>query len=51
MRPFKKGDRVTIGSTAGDLIEKTMLVTRLRTIKNENMTIPNSSILSGNTVN
>ena len=27
------------------------MVTRLRTIKNEEITIPNSSILSGNTVN
>ncbi|MEN2284047.1 mechanosensitive ion channel family protein [Algoriphagus sp. SE2] len=51
MRAFKIGDRVKIGDTVGDVIEKTMLVTRLRTIKNEEVTIPNSAILAGNTVN
>jgi small-conductance mechanosensitive channel len=51
MRPFKIGDRIKIGDTTGDVIEKTMLVTRLRTIKNEEITIPNSAILSGNTIN
>jgi small-conductance mechanosensitive channel len=51
MRAFKIGDRVKIGDTTGDVIEKTMLVTRLRTIKNEEVTIPNSAILNGNTVN
>jgi Small-conductance mechanosensitive channel len=51
MRPFKIGDRIKIGDITGDVIEKTMLVTRIRTIKNEEITIPNSSVLSGNTTN
>ena len=51
MRPFKIGDRIKIGDIFGDVIEKTLLVTRLKTIKNEIITIPNSSILSGNTIN
>jgi len=51
MRPFKIGDRIKIGDVTGDVIEKTMLVTRLRTAKNEIITIPNSSVLSGNTIN
>ncbi len=51
MRPFKIGDRIKLGDTTGDVIEKTMLVTRLRTAKNEEITIPNSSILTGNTTN
>lgn len=51
MRPFKVGDRIKIGEMTGDVIEKTLLVTRLRTIKNEEITIPNSSVLSGNTIN
>ena len=51
MRAFKVGDRVKIGDATGDVIEKTMLVTRLRTIKNEEVTIPNSAILNGNTIN
>lgn len=51
MRPFKVGDRVKIGDVTGDVLEKTLLVTRLRTIKNEDITIPNSNILTGHTVN
>ncbi|MBN2742494.1 MAG: mechanosensitive ion channel [Marinilabiliaceae bacterium] len=51
MRPFKIGDRIKIGEVTGEVIEKTMLVTRVRTIKNEVITIPNSSILTGNTTN
>ncbi|MDF2159164.1 mechanosensitive ion channel family protein [Algoriphagus sp. CAU 1675] len=51
MRAFKLGDRVTIGDTTGDVVEKTMLVTRVRTIKNEEVTIPNSAILNGKTIN
>lgn len=51
MRPFKIGDRIRIADISGDVVEKTMLVTRLRTIKNEEITIPNSAILTGNTIN
>lgn len=51
MRPFKIGDRIVIAGVKGDVIEKTLLVTRLKTPKNEIITIPNSSVLSGNTVN
>lgn len=51
MRPFKIGDRIKIGEATGDVVEKTLLVTRLLTPKNEVVTIPNSSILSGNTLN
>jgi small-conductance mechanosensitive channel len=51
MRPFKLGDRIKINDVTGDVIEKTILVTRLKTIKNEEITIPNLTILQGNTVN
>jgi len=51
MRPFKIGDRVKIGEITGDVIEKNLLVTRLRTIKNEEITVPNASILNGHTIN
>ncbi|MDP5093573.1 MAG: mechanosensitive ion channel [Polaribacter sp.] len=51
MRPFKIGDRIKIGDISGDVIEKTLLVTRVKTIKNEIITIPNSAILNGNTTN
>ena len=51
MRPFKIGDRIKIGEVTGDVTEKTLLVTRVKTTKNEIITIPNSSVLSGNTIN
>lgn len=51
MRPFKIGDRIKIGDVSGDVVEKTLLVTRIKTIKNEMITIPNSSVLTGNTTN
>ncbi|MGK2864624.1 MAG: mechanosensitive ion channel family protein [Chitinophagaceae bacterium] len=51
MRPFKIGDRIKIGEITGDVIEKTMLVTRIRTIKNEDITVPNSTVLLSNTIN
>ncbi len=51
MRPFKVGDRVKIGDVVGDVVEKTMLVTRIKTIKNEDVTVPNSMVLSSSTVN
>ncbi|MCB0493845.1 MAG: mechanosensitive ion channel, partial [Cyclobacteriaceae bacterium] len=51
MRPFKIGDRIKIGEVTGLVLEKSTLVTRIRTIKNEDITIPNATILSGHTVN
>ncbi|MEO5909367.1 MAG: mechanosensitive ion channel domain-containing protein [Pelobium sp.] len=51
MRPFVLKDRVKIGEVTGDVVEKSLLVTRIRTIKNEIITIPNSAILNGNTIN
>jgi len=51
MRPFKVGERIKIGDTVGIVVEKNLLITRIRTPKNEDITIPNSAVLSGNTVN
>jgi small-conductance mechanosensitive channel len=51
MRPFKVGDRVKIGEVVGDVVEKTMLVTRIKTIKNEDITVPNATVLSSHTIN
>ena len=50
-RAFKLGDRVKIGEVTGDIIEKTLLVTRIRTIQNEIISIPNSTVISNHTVN
>ncbi len=51
MRSFKIGDRVRIGSDTGNVIEKGILVTRIRTPKNEIISIPNSNAMNTNLVN
>ncbi len=51
MRPFKKGDFIKVNDTMGNVIEKSPFITRVRTIKNELVTIPNTFIVSSNTVN
>lgn len=51
MRPFKIGDRIKLNETTGNVVEKTPLVTRIRTPKNEVVTIPNSFVMSSHTVN
>ncbi|WP_339694402.1 mechanosensitive ion channel family protein [uncultured Roseivirga sp.] len=51
MRSFKLGDRVKIGDVVGDVKEKSLLNTRIKTIKNEIITIPNSNLLTSHTIN
>ena len=51
MRLFKIGDRVKIADVTGDVIEKSLLVTRIRTTKNEIISIPNSTIMNSPTIN
>ncbi len=51
MRPFKIGDYIKIGDVSGEVIEKTALVTRIRTPKFEDITIPNSTVLSSTSTN
>jgi small-conductance mechanosensitive channel len=48
---FKLGDRVKVGDTFGDIIETALLATRVRTIKNEDVTIPNSLALGSTVIN
>jgi small-conductance mechanosensitive channel len=50
-RAFRIGDRVKIGDTVGDVREMRVLVTHLRTPKNEEVVIPNSTILNGEVTN
>jgi small-conductance mechanosensitive channel len=50
-RAFRMGDRVKIGDIVGDVTEMRLQVTHLRTIKNEEVIIPNSSILTNEVVN
>jgi small-conductance mechanosensitive channel len=51
MRAFQLGDFVRIGNDVGEVIEKTLLVTRICTQKNEVITIPNGTVLGGVVVN
>jgi small-conductance mechanosensitive channel len=50
-RAFKLGDRIKIGETIGDVIEMRLQVTHLRSLKNEEVIIPNSQILNNEIVN
>lgn len=50
-RAFRIGDRIQLGETVGDVLEKTLLVTRVRTIKNVEITVPNALVLSGHIIN
>ena len=50
-RAFNNGDRVKIADTMGDVVERTLLVTRIRTIKNMDITIPNAMVLGSHVIN
>jgi small-conductance mechanosensitive channel len=50
-RAFRLGDRIKVGETSGDVVEKTLLVTRVNTIKSEVVTIPNSLVMSAQIIN
>ena len=50
-RAFRVGDRVKIGDTIGDVLEMRVLVTHVRSLKNEEVVIPNSTILNSEVIN
>ena len=50
-RAFTVGDRVRINDNTGDVIEKNLLATHIRTIKNVEITIPNSLVLASHVLN
>jgi small-conductance mechanosensitive channel len=50
-RAFRLGDRIKVGETTGDVVDKTLLVTRLETIKSEIVTVPNSLVMSAQIIN
>jgi small-conductance mechanosensitive channel len=50
-RAFRLGDRVQIADTVGDVTGKTLLATHVKTIKNVNITIPNSLVLGSHIIN
>lgn len=48
---FKKGDRIKVDEIVGFVEEQKLLVTRLRSLKNEEIIIPNSALLNSNIMN
>ncbi|WP_063748499.1 mechanosensitive ion channel family protein [Fischerella sp. PCC 9605] len=50
-RAFQIGDRVQVGDVMGFIEEKQLLVTRIRTLDNILVSIPNSALLSSNVIN
>ena len=50
-RAFTVGDLVRIDGNLGEITEIRLLVTRMRSLKNEEVVIPNSTILNGEVVN
>jgi small-conductance mechanosensitive channel len=50
-RSFQIGDRVCIGNVTGDVTEKSLFVTRIDSIKNEQIALPNATVLESNIVN
>lgn len=51
MRAFKEGDYVKIGESTGRILEKGLIVTKIMTYKNEEVTIPNTQVLSSHVTN
>jgi small-conductance mechanosensitive channel len=50
-RAFRVGDRITIGDLTGEVCDVRLLVTHLRTAKNEEVVVPNSLVLQSHVVN
>ncbi|MDD4979259.1 MAG: mechanosensitive ion channel [Gallionella sp.] len=50
-RAFRLNDRIQVGETVGDVVEKTLLVTRVKTIKHVVITIPNSLVMGTQIIN
>lgn len=50
-RAFNLGNRVKIGDTTGNVVEKTLLATRIRTPHNVEVTIPNAMVLGSHITN
>jgi small-conductance mechanosensitive channel len=50
-RAFKVTDQVEVGGTRGRVVERSTFVTRIQTLKNVIVSIPNSMVLSNNIIN
>jgi small-conductance mechanosensitive channel len=50
-RAFAVGDQVEVGGTRGRIVERSTFVTRIQTLKNVIVSIPNSMVLNNNIIN
>jgi small-conductance mechanosensitive channel len=50
-KAFKKGDRIQVEDKIGIVEEQSLMVTRLRSLKNEEIVIPNSILLNSQIIN
>src|SRR4030095_17019062 len=50
-RAFRVGDRITIGDLTGVVSDVRLMVTHLRTAKNEEIVVPNSVVLQSHVIN
>jgi small-conductance mechanosensitive channel len=50
-RAFRIGDRVKVGDAIGEVLEVRLQVTHMRSLKNEEIVIPNSQILANEVMN
>jgi hypothetical protein len=50
-RAFRMGDYVNIADVEGKIVERTAFVTRIRTYKNVDVSLPNQAVLSGKVIN
>jgi small-conductance mechanosensitive channel len=50
-RAFKTGDRIKVNDSDGFVEEQSLLVTRLRSIKDEEIVIPNSMLINSSIIN
>lgn len=50
-RAFQEGDRIKVNEILGDVMERRILTTRLRSLKNEEIIVPNSEILNNHVTN
>lgn len=50
-RAFRIGDVICVGETTGEVVEKSLFVTRILSFKKEVITVPNASVLNSNVIN
>lgn len=50
-RAFRNGDWVDVGGSEGKVVERTAFVTRIRTAKNVEISIPNATVMAGQVIN